>query len=212
MIKTKTSESYHPHQNPAESEWGRLNCMMKNVLRQSQAPIDVVKQETAFVALGPIPQELTNLILGRPRAPPLCGCVRGPGDGLLWHAVRAPCHARPESRASRQRGEQRHAECEDSCRAHECADARPDDQGTLLVARLGCRQSQTPFTLGLPTPHTSDVHLLGEGFSSHRIVPSSIPPEVLRQRPSLRTRHDSLLLKAVIAAVSRLTCVHVCKL
>ena len=156
--------------------------------------------------------EQLHLIFGRPRALPLCGCARGPGDGLLWHAVRAPCHARPESRASRQRGEQRHAECEDSCRAHECADARPDGQGTLLVARLGCRQSQTPFTLGLPTPHTSDVHLLGEGLSSHRMVPSSIPPEVLRQRPSLRTGHDSILLKAIIATVSRMTRVHVCRL
>ena len=39
MVKTRTSEPHHPHQNPAEPEWGRLGNMIKNVLRQSQAPI-----------------------------------------------------------------------------------------------------------------------------------------------------------------------------
>ena len=38
MIQTRTSEPHNPHQNPAESEWGRMGIMMKNVLRQSQAP------------------------------------------------------------------------------------------------------------------------------------------------------------------------------
>ena len=38
MIQTRTSEPHHPHQNPAESEWGRMSNMMKNVLRQSTAP------------------------------------------------------------------------------------------------------------------------------------------------------------------------------
>ena len=32
MIQSKTSEPHHPHQNPAESEWGRLGNMIKNVL------------------------------------------------------------------------------------------------------------------------------------------------------------------------------------
>lgn len=41
MIKTKTSEPHHPHQNPSETEWGRLGYMMKNVLRQSNAPIEL---------------------------------------------------------------------------------------------------------------------------------------------------------------------------
>jgi hypothetical protein len=40
-VRSKTSEPHHPHQNPAESEWGRLGNMIKNVLRQSRAPIEL---------------------------------------------------------------------------------------------------------------------------------------------------------------------------
>ena len=40
-INSRTSEPHHPHQNPSESEWGRLGNMMKNVLRQSKAPIEL---------------------------------------------------------------------------------------------------------------------------------------------------------------------------
>ena len=38
MIQSRTSEPHNPHQNPAESEWGRMGTMMKNVIRQSQVP------------------------------------------------------------------------------------------------------------------------------------------------------------------------------
>ena len=66
-----------------------------------------------------------------------------------------------------------------------------------------------PFPSGNPLAFAASAE---RSRASHRMVPSSIPPEVFRQRPSLRTRHDSILLKAVIAAVSGLTRVHVCKL
>ena len=48
MIKTRTSEPHHPHQNPAESEWGRLGNMVKNVLRQSRAPRELCHWATIY--------------------------------------------------------------------------------------------------------------------------------------------------------------------
>ena len=48
MIKTRASEPHHPHQNPAESEWGRLGNMIKNVLRQSKAPRELCHWATIY--------------------------------------------------------------------------------------------------------------------------------------------------------------------
>ena len=48
MVQTRTSEPHHPHQNPAEPEWGRLGNMIKNVLRQSQAPIGLCNWVTLY--------------------------------------------------------------------------------------------------------------------------------------------------------------------
>ena len=50
MIKSQTSEPHHPHQNPAESEWGRLGNMIKNVLRQSKAPIELCNWTAIYCA------------------------------------------------------------------------------------------------------------------------------------------------------------------
>ena len=41
MIKSRTSEPHNQHQNPSEAEWGRLGNMIKNVLRQSCAPMEL---------------------------------------------------------------------------------------------------------------------------------------------------------------------------
>ena len=41
MIKSRTSEPHNQHQNPSEAEWGRLGNMIKNVLRQSRAPVEL---------------------------------------------------------------------------------------------------------------------------------------------------------------------------
>ena len=38
MVRTRTSEPHHPHQNPAEPEWGRLSKMVQNCLRVFNAP------------------------------------------------------------------------------------------------------------------------------------------------------------------------------
>ena len=39
MIKSKTSEPHHKHQNPAEPEWSRLSKMVQNRLRIFNAPV-----------------------------------------------------------------------------------------------------------------------------------------------------------------------------
>ena len=67
-----------------------------------------------------------------------------------------------------------------------------------------------PFALGLSSPHSCKVGVLVEGLPCHRVMPCTVPPDVLRQRPTLRTRHATILLKAVIAAMSQITRVHVC--
>jgi hypothetical protein len=40
-ISTRTSEPHHPHQNPAEPEWGRLSKMVQNCLRTFNAPVEL---------------------------------------------------------------------------------------------------------------------------------------------------------------------------
>ena len=39
MIKTKTSEPHHQHQNPPEPEWGRLSKMVQNCFQTFIAPV-----------------------------------------------------------------------------------------------------------------------------------------------------------------------------
>jgi hypothetical protein len=40
-VASTTTEPHHPHQNPAEPEWGRLSNMVKNCLRQFNAPLSL---------------------------------------------------------------------------------------------------------------------------------------------------------------------------
>ena len=59
MVKTRTSEPHHPHQNPAEPEWGRLGNMIKttssNWIMQLGRPVLLSNQQSHVPTLSQVP-------------------------------------------------------------------------------------------------------------------------------------------------------------